>query len=236
MKKLSFLAIAAMVMFGVAFAACDSGKSVSIKNDIDSASYVFGASWGYGLRQQSKQLPGAATHPFNMEAAIKGFINAAKGDSVFLGMDLNEAGAFVNGFFQNLMAIESEASNAEVELFLAQNGKQSGVLTTESGLQYKVITQGSGPKPALNDVVKVHYHGTLLDGEEFDSSITRGEPAEFEVGRVIEGWKEGVQLMPVGSKYMFWIRQELAYGPAGSGHPLSGKLLVFEVELLEIVK
>ena len=236
MKKLSFLAIAAMVMIGVAFASCDSGKSVSLKKDIDSVSYVIGASYGYGLRQQSKQFPGAATHPINMEALIKGFVNAAKGDSIFLGMDMNDAGAFVNEFFQNLQALESEASNVEADNFLAQNGKQSGVFTTESGLQYKVITEGTGPRPTAEDKVKVHYILSYLNGEVVQNSDEFGGSVEFEVGRVIPGWTEGLQLMPVGSKYMFWVRQELAYGPPGSGHPQAGKFLVFEVDLLEIVK
>ena len=236
MKKLSFLAITAIVMMGVAFASCDSTKSVSIKTEMDSISYIIGASWGQGFKERSAQLPGASTNPLNMEAAIKGFIDAANGDSIFLGMDMNAAGTFANNYFQSIMTKEAEASSEESNKFLAENAKQSGVITTESGLQYKVITEGTGPKPTIDDVVKVHYHGTLLNGDMFDSSIQNGEPVEFPIARVIEGWKEGVQLMPVGSKYMFWIPAELAYGPAGSGHQYSGKLLIFEVELFEIVK
>ena len=236
MKKLSFLAIGAIVMIGVAIASCDSGKSVSIKKDIDSASYILGASYGYGLRLNVKQFPGAETNPINMDALIKGFVDAAKGDSIFLGMDMNEAGAFVNSFFQNLQAIEMEASNVEVDNFLTQNGKQSGVITTESGLQYKVITEGTGPRPSAEDKVKVHYILSYLSGEVVQNSDEFGGAVDIQVGGVIPGWQEGLQLMPVGSKYMFWIRQELAYGPPGSGHPQAGKFLVFEIELLEIVK
>ena len=236
MKKLSFLAITAVVMMGVAFASCDSTKSVSLKSEIDSVSYIIGASYGQGLRQQAPQFPGASTNPINMDALIKGFINAAKGDSVFLGMEMNEAGTYVNSYFQSMQMKDAEESNVENNKFLAENAKQSGVITTESGLQYKVITEGTGPKPTEADIVKVHYHGTLLNGDVFDSSVQRGEPAEFPLGNVIRGWVDGVQLMPVGSKYIFWIPADLAYGPAGSGHQLAGKLLIFEVELLEIVK
>ena len=111
MKKLSFLAIAAIVMMGVAFASCDSTKSVSVKSEIDSVSYVIGASYGFGLRQNVKQFPGASENPINMEALINGFVNAAKGDSIFLGMEMNDASTFVSNYFQNAQMKEAEASN-----------------------------------------------------------------------------------------------------------------------------
>jgi FKBP-type peptidyl-prolyl cis-trans isomerase FklB len=124
----------------------------------------------------------------------------------------------------------------EGEKFLADNKKREGVQETPSGLQYEVITMGTGAKPGPEDVVKVHYTGTLLDSTKFDSSVDRDEPAEFGVNQVMKGWQEGIQLMPVGSKFKFYIPYELGYGenPTGPIPPYS--TLVFEVELLEIVK
>ncbi|TYA90820.1 FKBP-type peptidyl-prolyl cis-trans isomerase, partial [Seonamhaeicola marinus] len=114
---------------------------------------------------------------------------------------------------------------------------KEGVQTTESGLQYIVLEEGNGEKPTASDRVKVHYHGTLFDGTVFDSSVDRGEPTTFGVGQVIKGWTEGLQLMSVGSKYKFFIPQELAYGHQQRGqHIKPFTPLVFEVELLEIVK
>ena len=122
------------------------------------------------------------------------------------------------------------------EQFLAKNKKQKGVTTTASGLQYKVITAGTGEKPTATDRVKVHYRGTLLDGTEFDSSYKRNEPTTFGVNQVIKGWTEALQLMPVGSKWELYIPQELAYGSRATGNIPPFSTLVFEVELLEIVK
>lgn len=120
--------------------------------------------------------------------------------------------------------------------FLAANKTKPGVHTTESGLQYEVIRPGNGPKPAPTDVVRVHYKGTLLDGTTFDSSYDRGQPNEFTLNQVIPGWTEGVGLMPVGSKYRLWIPANIAYGEAGQGPIGPNATLVFEVELLAIVK
>lgn len=121
--------------------------------------------------------------------------------------------------------------------FLAENAKKEGVITTESGLQYKVLVQGDGPKPKATDKVKVHYRGTLINGKEFDSSYKRGQPAEFPVRGVIKGWTEALQLMNVGSKYELYIPADLAYGQRGSGPDIGpNETLIFEVELLDIVK
>lgn len=136
------------------------------------------------------------------------------------------------------MAVQGK-KNVELEkTFLAANGKKPGVITTASGLQYEVITQGAGPKPKVEDRVSVHYAGTLLDGTEFDSSYKRNEPAQFVLGSVVSGWKEALQLMPVGSKYKLWIPAKLGYGEAGTpGGPIPpNSTLVFEVELLQIAK
>ena len=240
MKKLGFLALAALVMMGVAFASCDSRKTVSLKTEVDSISYIIGASYGRGLSEELKKLPGI---PGNVEALVAGFLNGADGDSIHLGMDMATAQNYINTYFQGLQAKEMEVKAAEADVkkataaqFLAENAKKSGVITTESGLQYKVINEGKGKRPNLENEIKVHYHGTLLDGSEFDSSVTRGEPAVFVLGNVIDGWKEGLQLMPVGSKYTLWVPSSLAYDNAGPNHPHYGNLLIFEVELLDIVK
>lgn len=133
-------------------------------------------------------------------------------------------------------AEKAEKGKAEGAAFLAGNKDKPGVKTTESGLQYRVERAGNGAKPAATDVVRVHYKGTLLDGTEFDSSYERGQPAEFGLNQVIPGWAEGVALMPVGSKYTFWIPSELGYGESGGGPIPPNSMLTFEVELIEIVK
>lgn len=166
-------------------------------------------------------------------------------DDVLAGRtpQLDEAGAAatMQAFSQKMQA--KQAADRKVELdrnlaagkaFLAENGKKPGVVTTASGLQYQVLTAGTGPKPAAGANVRVHYRGTLLDGTVFDSSYDRNEPAEFGLSAVIPGWTEALQLMPVGSKYKLWIPQDLAYGEQGTpGGPIPpGSTLVFEVELL----
>lgn len=133
-------------------------------------------------------------------------------------------------------AEKAEKGKAEGAAFLAGNKDKPGVKTTESGLQYRVERAGNGATPAATDVVRVHYKGTLLDGTEFDSSYERGQPAEFGLNQVIPGWAEGVALMPVGSKYTFWIPSELGYGDSGGGPIPPNAMLTFEVELIEIVK
>lgn len=147
----------------------------------------------------------------------------------------SEVRTVVSEWQQEQMKIKAEANTAEGEKFLAENALREGVVVTDSGLQYEVITLGDGPKPNATDTVKVHYAGTLIDGTEFDSSYKRGEPIEFPLNGVIAGWTEGLQLMPVGSKYKLFIPGDLAYGPRGAGADIGpNATLVFEVELLEV--
>jgi FKBP-type peptidyl-prolyl cis-trans isomerase len=121
--------------------------------------------------------------------------------------------------------------------WLAENGKKKGVTTTKSGLQYEIVKEGTGPKPVATDKVNVHYHGTLISGKVFDSSVERGQPITFGVQEVIKGWTEGLQLMPVGSKWRLFIPSDLGYGDAGAGDDIGpGETLIFDVELLGIVK
>jgi FKBP-type peptidyl-prolyl cis-trans isomerase FkpA len=136
------------------------------------------------------------------------------------------------------MMSDAKSNLAAGEAFFAQNAKKPGVQTTSSGLQYQVLTEGKGPKPQPTDTVRVNYKGTLLDGKTFDSSYDRGEPASFPLNQVVPGWQEGIALMPVGSKYKFWIPAKLGYGEKGTpGGPIPpNATLVFEVELLDIAK
>ena len=147
----------------------------------------------------------------------------------------------INEVFARLQAqndedlwVQGEKNREEGEAFMAANGAQSGVFTTPSGLQYNVITQGSGEKPGPTDYVSVHYEGTLINGEVFDSSYMLGQPVEFPLDEVIAGWTEGLQLMNEGSVYRFVIPSDLAYGPRGTGPIPPGATLVFTVELLSI--
>lgn len=178
-----------------------------------------------------------STMTINEQAMIQGFLDAVAKKTEL--MDLIKAQAYANekskSIKENLLEENYGENRIAGEQFLAENKTKEGVITTESGLQYKVITEGKGEKPAANSTVKVNYRGTLIDGTEFDSSYSRNEPTTFRVNQVIKGWTEALQLMPVGSKWMVYIPQELAYGTNGAGDlikPFSA--LIFEVELLEI--
>lgn len=151
-------------------------------------------------------------------------------------MSYQEAQAAINDFFQELQEKVSAGAKKEGQEFLETNAKRSEVVTLPSGLQYEVITSGSGNTPKASDTVKVHYHGTLINGTVFDSSVQRGEPATFGVTQVIKGWVEALQLMPVGSKWKLFIPSDLAYGAQGAGQAIGPHTaLIFEVELLDIV-
>jgi FKBP-type peptidyl-prolyl cis-trans isomerase len=134
---------------------------------------------------------------------------------------------------EGMATLQSETNAIEGAEFLALNGAKEGVTTTASGLQYRVLTAGTGPTPTAESTVEVHYAGRLLDGTEFDSSIKRGVPTQFGVTQVIAGWTEGLQLMTEGSKWEFYIPADLAYGPGGTGPIGPNATLIFEVELLQ---
>ena len=218
--------IAKMVVLAALVSACSTNsvkvKKADMKLAVDSASYMVGYSYGSGIYGDKDQYPG---DPLNLDALVNGFLDGIKGGES--GLKVEDVRAYLNEYFSN-------ASMSKGVSFLKENAQKEGVVTTESGLQYEIIKQGDGPKPSISDRVKVHYHGTLVDGTVFDSSKERGEPIEFNVGGVIEGWQEGLQLMNVGSIYKLYVPSELGYGsqPAGSIPPNS--VLIFEVELLEI--
>lgn len=151
-------------------------------------------------------------------------------------MSYDEAKDVINEYFADLQAQKLDINKKAGEEFLEINKKKAGVVTLPSGLQYEVLTKGTGAIPAATDQVKVHYHGTLINGTVFDSSVQRGTPATFGVTQVISGWVEALQLMPVGSKWRLFIPANLAYGESGAGQSIEpNSALIFDVELLEIV-
>jgi FKBP-type peptidyl-prolyl cis-trans isomerase FklB len=152
-------------------------------------------------------------------------------------LDESQCNSAIVSFMQASKGHTAEPNKKEGKAFLDSNKNQPGVVVLPSGLQYRVIKEGAGPKPAATDKVKVHYQGSLINGKIFDSSIQRGEPIEFNVNEVIPGWTEALQLMPVGSKWQLFIPSELGYGDAGAGTDIKpGSTLLFDVELLDIVK
>lgn len=198
---------------------------------MDKTSYAVGLSFGQHLAQG--KIKG-----LDYQSFAKGVEAMCEGKQPEI--DLKEAQELLNKFFAKLEE-ESKAQFAQVreagEKFLAENAKRANVVTLPSGLQYEIITEAIGQKPVATDKVKVHYHGTLIDGTVFDSSVRRGEPATFGVTQVIQGWVEALQLMPVGSKWKLYIPYDLAYGEHGAGQMIAPfSALIFEVELLEIVK
>lgn len=193
--------------------------------------YIIGMDIGKSLRDQKTQV--------DLDTLTEAIRATYKGEA--LALTDEEAAAIRKEYVEKRQAEQQaqaaaagQANLAEGQKFLAENLTKEGVQVTQSGLQYKVITQGDGAKPKAEDTVKVHYRGTLLDGTEFDSSYARNQPISFALNRVIAGWTEGVQLMPVGSKYMFYIPSDLAYGEGGGGPIPPNSTLIFEVELLDI--
>ena len=181
-----------------------------------------------------------ASNPFDgvdADAVAQGVLDALNGkDSQVARPDLEEAFRTIGAKMQEKMEQKAKAQAKVGELFLAENAKKDGITVTASGLQYEVITAGTGATPTAQSKVKTHYHGTLIDGTVFDSSYNRGQPIDFPVGGVIAGWTEALQLMPVGSKWRLYIPHNLAYGERGAGASIPPfSALIFDVELLEIV-
>ncbi len=181
--------------------------------------------------QEANGLIGEPSLATDFALIKQGFINGLLGDES--QFDGHSAGEYIRA---TLDKIKYGDTKEQGEKFLEENKLREGVITTESGLQYEVLKMGKGKKPAATDRVKVHYHGTLINGDVFDSSVERGEPIVFGLNQVIAGWTEGVQLMPVGSKFKFYIPQELGYGSRAAGSIPPYSTLIFEVELLDIEK
>jgi len=198
-----------------------------LKNSLDSMSYAIGLLDGNFFKSQGIK---------NVNPAVlaKGFNDALGGAPL---MTPEQADQCVRREMQKQAVEKIKPTILEGEKFLLANAKKAGVKTTASGLQYEVLQEGTGAKPKDTNTVKVHYEGYLLNGRKFDTSKDRGQPAEFPLNQVIRGWTEGVQLMSVGSKYKFYIPYQLGYGEMGSGETIpGGSVLIFEVELIEIVK
>ena len=242
MKVIKFLLVSTIV---VSMVSCKNSRVTkkSLESEVDSVSYALGLDMGNKVRVNFEEI--------DRDIFIQAFENGL--DSANFLVEGKDIGVVINKYFKRKQKEKQEKqqvealNKAEVEFsdvkvksinFLDDNKSKKGVKTTESGLQYIVLKEGQGENPALTSNVKVHYHGTLIDGTVFDSSVDKGKPTTFGVNRVIKGWTEGLQLMNVGSKYRFFIPQELAYGafPRKGGKIKPFDALIFEVELLEIVK
>ncbi|WP_345273714.1 FKBP-type peptidyl-prolyl cis-trans isomerase [Flaviramulus aquimarinus] len=230
---MKFLSLVTMVLLVVS---CNKNGAVtqkSLNTELDSVSYAIGMDVARNVK--------ASFDEFDNDLFIQGFINVS--DSTDIILEEAKAQALVRAYFQKMqkekaakVKEEGEKAKADGIKFLAENKSKEGVQTTESGLQYIVLKEGEGEKPTTASKVKVHYHGTLIDGTVFDSSVDRGEPTEFGVTQVIKGWTEGLQLMTPGSKYKFFIPSDLAYGanPRPGGKIKPNSTLIFDVELLEV--
>jgi FKBP-type peptidyl-prolyl cis-trans isomerase len=205
----------------------------ALETDVQRVSYAMGSGLGMRIKEE----------PFDLDLAAfsEGMKHSVEGTESLMSDE--EKATTMQNFQQQQMAKQqaeqeavAEANRQQGEAFLAENGQKEGVVTTESGLQYKILAAGEGEKPAETDTVEVHYRGTLLDGTEFDSSYKRNSTVSFPVNGVIPGWVEALQLMPVGSKWELYIPSDLAYGPGGTGGGPIGPnaALVFEVELIAI--
>lgn len=225
---MKYLAVVLLLFLSIACA-----QNVELKTFDDSVSYAIGADIARNFEKQKMDV--------NNDALVNGFMDVASNGEV--KFDEEEARSILAKYQQVMNAKrEADANAATLENlkkgaeFLAANKSKEGVKVTASGLQYKVLTLGDGAKPLASDKVKVHYMGTLIDGTKFDSSYDREAPTEFPLANVIKGWTEGLQLMPVGSKYEFYIPAELAYGERAPQTIGPNQTLIFQVELLEIIK
>lgn len=241
MKNTSLSLTTALVALFLIATGCNntdlSGSSASLDSSTDSVSYSLGFLTGSSMSESMN------IEEFNYENFAIGLRDAMEESDTQMSEE-DMMTVFQNFQFEMQsrmaadMAAEAEVNREEAEAFLAENAENDGVMTTDSGLQYRVIEEGDGEQPEATDTVEVHYRGSLLNGEEFDSSYSRGEPVSFPLNNVIPGWSEGVQLMRVGATYEFFLPPNLAYGetpPQGSPIP-AGAALIFEVELLDIVE
>ena len=197
----------------------------NLKTEMDKVSYSLGVNIATSLKQQGWELDASS-----LSAAISDVIEGNK-----LAITEQDANTILQSHQQKLMNKTLEANSEAGKAFLEENSKREVVITTASGLQYEILSEGDGDSPKATDEVTVHYHGTLIDGSVFDSSVERGQPATFPVNGVIPGWVEALQLMSPGAKYKLFIPSDLAYGERGAGQMIGpNTTLIFEVELISI--
>ncbi len=229
MKYSALILIASFTVFS--FTSCDGqkkskGEEKKITTTVDSVSYGIGATIGRNLKKDGLDS-------IDVELLARGIKEVFEGKE--LAFTPEAAQTIIQGYVAGIQAKKSEVSVAAGKKFLEDNAKKEGVVTLPSGLQYTVIKEGTGPKPGPEDKVTTHYHGTLVDGKVFDSSVDRGQPVSFAVNGVIPGWTEALQLMPVGSKWKLFIPSNLAYGERGAGGDIGpNETLIFDVELISI--
>ena len=203
-------------------------KQIMLNTPKDSLSYSLGLNIAKNLKSQGFT-------DLNLELLAKAFADFYGNQPTLI--DVNKTDGIINEYFSSMKKKQSDENLKKGQDFLAENKKKPGIKVTASGLQYEVIKEGDGPKPAATDKVKTHYHGMLIDGTVFDSSVQRGEPATFPLNAVIKGWTEALQLMNVGSKWRLFLPSDLAYGERGAGANIGpNSALIFEVELLSIEK
>jgi FKBP-type peptidyl-prolyl cis-trans isomerase len=233
MKKTK-LSLAALLLGGICFTSCQNKSAkVELKTDVDSVSYATGMYIGEIYVQQFEKMPGASD--FNNEMVLAGFRHSLEKDSINSIMNGEKAVTVINNYIDKILAVDYQKAKPLNDQLLAQNKEKEGVKETASGLQYRVITEGTGAIPKMGDVVMVNYTGKLADGTVFDSSVERGEPAMLAVGRLIPGWTEALQMMQVGSKWELVIPSELGYGKYPQPTIPANSVLFFDVELLDIV-
>lgn len=227
MRTLAIVLLTMSLAFAQACSQNPKGAKVELKTEKDSASYAIGMNIGQNLRKQNYEV--------ELAAIYKGLEDAYKGQKT--AMEEQQCMAVIQSYGMKMQQKAGEEGKKKGTEFLAKNKTQPGVKVTASGLQYLEVKAGTGETPSDTSKVRVHYTGTLVDGTKFDSSVDRGEPAEFPVNGVIKGWTEALKMMKVGSKWKLFIPSELGYGDRGAGGAIPpNAVLIFDVELLAIVK
>ncbi len=249
MKNLKSILTASALATATMLSSCGGGNTASVKldNQVDSVSYAMGILMGNNLQRQFDNDFVPLLNGINKDNFIATLQMVPKNDTTSLKMTTKEAQDYFMTVMQGLEAARAAKEQARLDSiaavnleegkkFLEENAKKDGVVTLPNGIQYIVLKEGKGKKPTIDDQVECHYEGTLIDGTKFDSSVDRGQPATFPLKNVIKGWQETIPLMPVGSKWKIFIPGELGYGQYGNGRIPGNSVLIFDVELLQIIK